>query len=718
MSAESDTDRPSRATALAVTAALIVLWGAIRLMLTTTSVFPLTFAIPLLVHVWTRDRLLLWTMALVFSAFHAVKMFLILPPDLFSPAETWTNYGATVANVTVAAVAVHLIIGLRTRLEHSLAELRERGVELAQQNEELAMQAEELSNQTEELTQQGEELANQNEELQSQSEEIAGLMETLERREKLLQTLLDTARSSGSEDTALRHIAAAAGDLFVPHAARVLVYENVEGRLLVRADHPRPASAREPGSREDHLRATDDFAALALAQDRTASIDDLRLRRDLRVPEAAPATAARAGLVAPIYSAGTRFGALAVYGTSEHGWTDEEYRLAEWLADQCGRLLQALRIQSTLREADRRKSEFLATLSHELRNPLAAIKFALELVEAGKSRDGQAIDVMRRQLKQLVRLVDDLLDATRLSSSKVQIRKANVDLVRIVRQAVDAVKPDVERARLALAVQLPPYPVWLEADADRIDQVVMNLLHNAVRYNEGGGRIAVTVGIAADEALLSVGDTGIGLEPADIDRIFEMFFQVGGPGSGGLGIGLALVRGIVELHGGRVEARSDGSGRGSEFRVWLPLAARKRVAASHQLPDSPERGDGSYRVLVVDDNVDSAKMIGAVLEIHGHTVRIAYDAHGALDAANDFEPDAALLDIGLPGIDGYQLARTLRAAARTRELRLIALTGWGQDGDRVRAREAGFDAHLTKPAEPATILDALRKRPESAASEG
>jgi signal transduction histidine kinase len=699
---------PPRGIALAATLGLIVLWGAIRLWLTDTSVFPLTYAIPLLVHVWTRDRRLLWAMAGTFLVFHTVKIFVLLPPGTFSAAESWANYGATAANITVAAAAVHLIIGLRRHLERLLGELREQSAELAQQNEELTAQAEELSTQTEELTQQGEELASQNEELQSQSEEITGLMETLERREKLLQTLLDTARLSGSEDTALGHIAAAARDLFAPFAARVLVYEQSEDRLLLRATGP--AEQQELPSAEAPVAAIDDFAALALAQGRTASISDLALRRDLAVPDALPGVAPRTALVAPIRSAGAVFGALAVYGVHEHAWTEEEYRLAEWLADQCGRLLQALRIQSTLRDADRRKGEFLATLSHELRNPLAAIKFALDLIESGKAQSGQALEIMRRQLRQLVRLVDDLLDATRLSSSKVQIRRARVDLVRIVQHALEAARPDIERAGHELIVELPAAPVWLDADADRMDQVVVNLLSNAARYTQTGGRITVTVSVDGAEACLTVADTGVGIERGDLERVFEMFVQIDGPGSGGLGIGLALVRGIVELHGGRVEARSDGPGRGSTFRVTLPAAAALGAETGNGQVDAPSMAKVSYRVLVVDDNVDSARMIGTLLELDGHAVRIAHNAEGALALTRDFVPDAAVLDIGLPGIDGYQLAARLRAEARSRNLRLIALTGWGQDSDRLRAERAGFDVHLTKPAGASAVLEALRDK--------
>jgi CheY-like chemotaxis protein len=253
---------------------------------------------------------------------------------------------------------------------------------------------------------------------------------------------------------------------------------------------------------------------------------------------------------------------------------------------------------------------------------------------------------------------------------------------------------------------LPAHPVWLDVDADRIAQVVTNLLNNAARYTPPGGTVTVSISEDGDHSVLSISDTGIGLDPEDRDRVFEMFTQVGGPGSGGLGIGLALVRGIVELHGGHVEARSKGPGHGSEFRITLP-AQDAPLSLEHAVESEAAAIPGTCRVLVVDDNRDSAEMMSLLLSMHGHTVRTAHDAESALTVAFDFAPQAALLDIGLPGVNGYELAQRLRNDHRTRDIRLVAVTGWGQDADRARARAAGFDAHLTKPAEPDRILAAL-----------
>lgn len=698
---------PSRAVSIAVSAALVAVWGFVRLLAFETTVFPLTYAIPLLVCVWTRDRTALWCMAVVFAAFHTLKMFWLVPADLFSRAEIWTNYGATLSNIAVAAVAVHGIINLRRRLEGTLAQVREQadelgaqGEELAQQNEELAQQAEELSRQTEELTQQGEELSSQNEELQTQAEEIGALNEALERREALLQALIDTARRAGSERDALQHITRAALDLFGGIAAASVVYEKAHSGLILRAAAPTsPARGRVDAP------CSDGFVELVLGQGRPASLSDTHLRPDLSMPEFGK-DEPRAVLCAPFNLDGQTFGAFVVYSSQPHSWTVEEFRLSEWLAVHCAHALQTLRIQSDLREADRRKSEFLATLSHELRNPLAPIGFALRLLETDSGTTGEPVRVMRRQLQQLVRLVDDLLDATRLSSNKIQIRKTHIDLVPVVQHAVDALRPDIEAAAHTLSVTLPAHPVPLEADPDRVAQVVTNLLNNATRYTPRGGRLRVRVEVADERAVLSVADSGVGLHPADLERVFDMFTQVGGPGSGGLGIGLALVRGIVELHGGRILAKSDGPGTGSEFVVSLPLAA---AAPLHSLPSQPSAHEAgaACRILVVDDNIDSAEMMGTLLELHGHDVRIAHDGRSALRAAQEFVPDAVLLDIGLPDLDGYEVARRLRQDPVTQRVRLIAVTGWGQDGDRARAQDAGFDAHLTKPADPDVVLAAV-----------
>lgn len=697
-------ERPSRTTSILVSVALVAVWSWIRLVAFDTIAYPLTYLLPLLVTVWTRDKVALWGMAIIFAALHLIKLSVTVEPNAIAAVELQANRIATMFNITIGATAVHLIIRVRDRLEEAhrnlqaqADELRAQREELAQQNEELAQQTEELSRQTEELSQQGEELATQN-------EDIGALNATLDRRERLLESLLETARASTSEHTALQHIAIAGLELFGEVAGVVAVYENSPtGPMLhahatsttVAGDHPAdPGESAQPGS----------FAALVMAEARTAALNDTAARPDLALSLLPAAAGVRSALGAPIHIGDAVVGAFVVYGTATHDWTQEQFQLAEWLADQCGRALQTLRLQATLREADDRKSEFLATLSHELRNPLAPMRVALPLIAQGGPTANAAMQIMERQFRQLVRLVDDLLDATRLSKNKIQVRRVRTDLIEIVDHAAAAARPDIEASGHTLTVELPSSPVWIDGDPERIAQVIANLLNNAARYTPRGGHIRITAGGTDTEATISVTDTGIGIAPADAARVFDMFTQIGGPGSGGLGIGLAIVRGIVDLHGGRIAVSSDGPGHGSTFVITLPT----RTAVSPPAEDTatPERV-APKRVLVVDDNQDAASMMEALLAMYGHTVLVAHSAETALTLARQAAVDVALLDIGLPGMDGYELARHLRALDTTRNLRLVAVTGWGQETDKARARAAGFDAHLTKPAEPDVVLSIL-----------
>jgi len=361
------------------------------------------------------------------------------------------------------------------------------------------------------------------------------------------------------------------------------------------------------------------------------------------------------------------------------------------------------RAEEALRAADRHKNEFLAMLSHELRNPLAPIRYALDLLD-GPARGARSRprEIIERQLQHLVHLVDDLLDVTRIASNKITLRPQRVDAGLVARHAIDAAEPEITRAGHVLILRLPPQPLWVDADPDRLAQVINNLLNNAARYTPPGGRVTLKVDASGeDDVCISVTDTGIGLRAEDLPRVFEMFEQVAEPGQGGLGIGLALVKRLVELHGGSVEAHSAGPGRGSEFQVRLPRAAETQaepVATTEEALST-----AACRVLVVDDNADAVEMMSTLLELHGHAVRVAYDGASALDVAREFRPQVGLFDIGLPGASGYELARAVRNEPDLRAMYLVAVTGWGQEEDRRAAREAGFDAHLTKPAAPETI---------------
>jgi signal transduction histidine kinase len=358
-----------------------------------------------------------------------------------------------------------------------------------------------------------------------------------------------------------------------------------------------------------------------------------------------------------------------------------------------------------LREQDRRKDEFIATLSHELRNPLAPIRAAAKVIAspaAAPAQLRQAQMIVERQVNHMALLLEDLLDIARITQGKLQLKKEIIELVPVVDAAVEAVRPTLEAKNQQLEVNLPSEAVRLDADHLRLSQVISNLLMNATKYSEPASRITLSCTVQGDALALSVKDNGVGIAPESLARIFEMFSQVDSMAArseGGLGIGLALVKGIVELHSGRVEARSAGLGRGSEFIVHLPLAAQAPASAT-PITDEVQLPSAGRRILVADDNRDAADSLAMLLEMAGHEVRVAHHGRAALAVAQAFRPDTALLDIGMPEMSGYEVAQALRSEPWAVGLRLIALTGWGQDSDRRRALEAGFDHHLIKPVDP------------------
>lgn len=358
------------------------------------------------------------------------------------------------------------------------------------------------------------------------------------------------------------------------------------------------------------------------------------------------------------------------------------------------------RAEQSLREADQRKDEFLATLGHELRNPLAPLVTGLHLLKASGGdtpRVNGVTSVMERQLQHLVRLVDDLMEVSRITRGLVEIEHEPTDLVQVVRSAIDTSRPALDVASHALVVDVPGEPITVAGDAVRLTQVFANLLTNAAKYTNTGGKIWLTVTRAGETARVSVRDNGIGIAPAQLESVFDMFMQVDRSNrraQGGLGIGLTLVRSLIGMHGGQVHARSDGPGQGSEFVVELPALPTHAAATpgSATLGGFPPR-----RLLIVDDNHDAAATLGALLASLGLQVAVAHSGHEALDSVESFAPDAMLLDIGMPGMDGYEVARRIRATRGPQALTLIALTGWGQDSDIRQARAAGFDHHLVKP---------------------
>lgn len=403
---------------------------------------------------------------------------------------------------------------------------------------------------------------------------------------------------------------------------------------------------------------------------------------------------------------GRNLGLIQLSDKYEGDFTEEDEAILVQLAQMASVALGNARLVTNLREADRRKDEFLATLAHELRNPLAPLRNGLQVMKLVKGNSAgleQSRAMMERQLSQMVRLVDDLMDVSRITRDRLELRLERIELARVVEQAVETSRPLVEAGGHQLAVELPGEPLFVDADLARLAQVISNLLNNAAKYTERGGRITLTARRDGGSAEVRVRDTGIGIPAAMLPRVFDMFTQVDRSlekAQGGLGIGLTLVKRLTEMHGGSVEARSAGQGQGSEFVVRLP-------ALSSGPPREHARADAgrpaSRRILVVDDNRDSAESLALVLGIMGNETQTAHDGLDALRVAEAFRPDVILLDIGMPKLNGYDAARRLRQEAWGKGIALVALTGWGQEEDRRRSQDAGFNFHLVKPVEPAAL---------------
>ena len=365
-------------------------------------------------------------------------------------------------------------------------------------------------------------------------------------------------------------------------------------------------------------------------------------------------------------------------------------------------------LSARLQVAVSARDHFLAILSHELRNPLAAISNGMELLKLAVGNQELAEscrEMIDRQLKQMVKLVDDLLDVSRITTGKLELRKQRVELNSVLRESVEASRALINAGDHSLTVEMPPGEVWLDADPTRLAQIFLNLLNNAAKYSQPHGSIRLVARVDGSEIEVSVQDQGVGIPPAKLDHIFEMFMQVDVSWErtqGGMGIGLSLVKEFVDLHGGRVEARSPGLGQGSEFLVRLPLTSGsdKQNTIAVELPRGPQR-----RILVVDDNRDAAESLAMLLKMMGHEVRTAHGGEAAVSVAAEYRPMLVLLDLGMPQVDGYEAARRIRSQPWGAEMYLAALSGWGAKDDRIRTQDCGFDRHLVKPAD----IEALKQ---------
>lgn len=450
----------------------------------------------------------------------------------------------------------------------------------------------------------------------------------------------------------------------------------------------------------------ENFAPIARHFERVLSGEDVEFETKFAETDQRPERMVRASYVPQRSATGKVEGFFAMaIDITDRKKVDEELRQA--LAD--------------LSELNNRKDRFLATLAHELRNPLAPLRTGLALLtqDATEKRRDEVLSTMERQLAHVVRLVNDLLDVARISHGKIELKPEDLDLRQVVTDAAISARPSIDEAGHQLTLDLPDRPVPMHADRARLTQVFANLLDNATKYTPQGGRIAVRMAVnkgegdSPGEVQVSVADTGQGIPAKDIRTIFDIFAQVAGSSttpSAGLGLGLTMVKSFAEMHGGSVTVESDGAGSGTTFKVTLPLRQARPSPASSILPPAitPTHPIRPLRILIVDDNTAAADLLSELIKAMGHTVSTAYDGAQAIEVANGLKPEVVIMDIGMPVMNGYEAARTMRLQSWANKAMLIALTGWGQDEDRRRATEAGFDRHIVKPIEPEDIERLIR----------
>ena len=511
----------------------------------------------------------------------------------------------------------------------------------------------------------------------------------------------------------------------------ITLFEEPERKLRVGASLGMPESAVEQLARMDH---EDRPCGLAFDERRRVIVEDLdRDPNYVAMLPIAREVGFRSVHSTPLVSrAGAVLGVMSVYFRTPRRLLPREMQLLDLCVRQAVDLIENANLYSRLRMNDRRKDEFLAVLAHELRNPLAPIQNAVKLARASGEPAGSgqaALDVIERQVRHMARLVADLTDLSRISTGRLDLQTDNISVKQLFDAALETSRPPIDASSQRLRIALPPQPIMLNGDLTRLAQVLTNLLNNASKYTDRGGRITLEAVVErpGTHVTISVRDTGMGMSPEMVGRVFNVFehpVDLPTRTRGGLGVGLTLARRLVELHGGTIDAYSPGPGRGSRFTVRLPIlkgwtAGETDRFTSSAKPDSADGGNGvgHLRVLVVDDNVDSAETMAMLLSHLGHSVRTAHDGQEAIDVADDFHPEAILLDIGLPIRSGHDVARELRRRTWAEDAKIIAMSGWGRESDRQSSREAGFDHHLVKPIDHAELRRLLEPAHSQANSE-
>jgi signal transduction histidine kinase/ActR/RegA family two-component response regulator len=714
-----------------VSVVLVLLVAYLRLGVYPDRFVPLSSILVLLLSLWHRDLRLHWTIAGSFIAMIIYKSAFLVSDAAAPGNQEWLFGLMQLTNVSVAACVIHAAIVLSVRLEATVTALEQTNAELEASNEELAAREEEITQQNEELQSQTEELEQQTEELNSQTEELQTLNEQLAQRERTLDELLETTATGATDATTLRALGDMVQRLLGKRAAGAAVLEPENGEMVVQPLFG-VATIRSRLQRDRTL------AELGLVRDRAAALADTELRPDLDTPELAGGDRVRSLATAPFKTGTAARGALEVYGTEPGKWTDEELRIVQWLARQCGLMRATLRLQherDALLDAERAaradaeranhaKDEFVATLSHELRTPLnAVLGWASVLKRGDLSNIGQVregLEVIERNARQQGQLISDLLDISRITVGKLHLEVQNVDLQRVIEGALSAVRQTAESKGVRLEHKVADgHPIY--GDPMRLQQVVWNLLSNSIKFTPKGGSVQVALSRLDAFVQITVTDDGEGIDPELVGHLFERYRQADSSSTrrhGGLGLGLAIVRHLVELHGGTVHAQSGGRGQGATFTVLLPIRPAVAGDLARERGDvSPSAGDSGMpeltgvKILLVDDEQDARDLIVHILRDRGADVQVALSGAEALNLLARARPDVLVSDIGMPGMDGYALIREIRGRASAGEppLPAIALTAFARSEDRTRALLAGFQAHIAKPVNSTELVATIAR---------
>lgn len=702
----------------AVVLLMVVFWAYLRLQVFRHEFIPLSFILPLLSCVWTRQRWQLWGMAGIFSAMTFYKATLLFPASDRDEAGYYLFLASTHVNILVGAAVVHAIITLRESLEHRNAVVTEQNAELEAQTEELSQQNEEIKAQAEELAEQNEEIEAQSEEVSRQNEDLTELNHRLADRESLLQGLLGASREQDSVARVLDELCRRLLKVVGSPAAAVAVLEQRGDHLGVICQ----AGGEQAPLLPEHWPMTNSIAGVVLKEDRTAYVSDVTQDAELAAPFGMDGEY-KSVLATPVSLAGLNHGLLVACSMEAAHWTEEQFHLIEWVAGQCGPILETLKNQKAISEhaealqaANDAKDTFLAMLSHELRTPLTPILITSEML-AHDTRLPDEIrkdcEMIRRNIGVQCRLIDDLLDLTRINHGKMALEQQTLSIAGLLREAVRFIEKDLLAKNQNLKLEIDPiHDCAVMGDGPRLQQVFWNLLKNANKFSEPGTTIAVSGRRKDHCVIVEIRDQGCGIPADHLDQIFLAFEQAASrvrrTGDGGLGLGLAIAKAIVEKHGGSLSVHSDGHGKGSSFTVSFPEAAWSRSERALIQGDSTLQGglgDRSIRILLVEDHGDTGRAIAGLLAAWGCKVEHAESAGQALELFRRCEFDLVISDLGLPDESGAVLISRLLALRP--ELPAICISGFGMERDIEETTKAGFRAHLTKPVDPTRLRAAI-----------